>query len=178
MKTTTHRRKKSLGKDFSRKGEKAQSAAAFLEVFFAPLRLCGRNIFLSQLMATTNSTLLDYHTLNHVAAHDLVDDVHSHHHASKHRVAAVKMRLRRVCHKPLRAARVFARQRHPNHGTVVRHLIDLAADLIARPAVSIAPRIPILNHKIWHHPVDGDVAKIISLGKLNEVVYGKRGYVG
>jgi hypothetical protein len=31
---------------FSRKGAKAQSAAAFLAVFFAPLRLCGRNVFL------------------------------------------------------------------------------------------------------------------------------------
>jgi hypothetical protein len=29
---------------FSRKGAKAQSAAAFSEVFFASLRLCARNI--------------------------------------------------------------------------------------------------------------------------------------
>ena len=29
--------------DFSRKGAKTQSAAAFLRVFFAPLRLCVRN---------------------------------------------------------------------------------------------------------------------------------------
>ena len=30
---------------FSRNGAKAQSAAAFLAVFFAPLRRCGRNVF-------------------------------------------------------------------------------------------------------------------------------------
>jgi hypothetical protein len=32
-------------KDFPRKGAKMQSAAAFLRIFFATLRLCVRNIF-------------------------------------------------------------------------------------------------------------------------------------
>jgi hypothetical protein len=33
------------GTEFSRKGAKAQSAIAFARVFFAPLRLCARELF-------------------------------------------------------------------------------------------------------------------------------------
>src|SRR6185436_17171383 len=63
-------------------------------------------------------------------------------------------------------------------GTVVEHLIDLAADLVARSAVTIAPWITVLNHKIRDYAVNRDVSKIVSLGKLNEVVYGKGGRIG
>ena len=34
-----------VGEELSRKGAKAQSATAFLRVFFAPLRLCARQMF-------------------------------------------------------------------------------------------------------------------------------------
>ncbi len=85
------------------------------------------------------------------------------------------MRLRRVGHEPLRTACVLARECHSNRRAIIKHLIDLATNLVARPTVSIASRVTILNHKIWDDPVDGDVSIIISLGELNEVVYGKGG---
>src|SRR5262249_48657450 len=75
-------------------------------------------------------------------------------------------------------ARILARKCHSDCGAVVEHLIDLAADLVARSPVTIAPRITVLNHKIRDYAVNRDVAKIVSLGKLNEVVYGKGGRIG
>ena len=42
--------------DYSRKGAKAQSATAFLWVFFAPLRLCARNFFFQQRSSKRLST--------------------------------------------------------------------------------------------------------------------------
>src|SRR6202008_908473 len=88
------------------------------------------------------------------------------------------MWLRRMGYEPLRAACVFARKCHPHRGTVVEHLIDLAADLIPRSAVTIAPWITVLNHKIWDYAVNRDASKVVALGKLNEVVYGKGGRIG
>src|SRR6185503_18968077 len=41
--------------------------------------------------------LFDHDRLNHVVPHDPVNYVHSGYHSSKHRVASVEMRLRRVC---------------------------------------------------------------------------------
>src|ERR1041384_5125987 len=57
--------------DFSRKGAKAQSAIAFLNVFFAPLRLCARNTSSSHSTIPTDSTTTDARTrfaLSHTAA--------------------------------------------------------------------------------------------------------------
>src|SRR6185295_3723946 len=83
-----------------------------------------------------------------------------------------------MCDKPLRSACVLARKRHANCGSIVWHLVDLAADRVTRPAVAIAPWITVLNHEIRHDPMNGDVSKIIALGKLNEVVDGKGGRFG
>ncbi len=67
---------------------------------------------------------------------------------------------------------------HSDCRAVVKHLIDLAADLVSGSAIAIAPRVAVLNHKVWHDAVNGDVSIIISLGKLNEVVYRQWGCVG
>src|ERR1044072_5476713 len=104
--TTTYK------EDFSRNGATAQSAAALLNIFVATLRRCGKNI-----------SLLNYHRLNHVGTHDLVDYVHSCHDSPENRVTSVEVRLRRVCHKPLRPARVLARGGHPGGRAGVRHVV-------------------------------------------------------
>ncbi len=122
--------------------------------------------------------LPDGDRLNHITANDLVDHVHSRYHSSKNCIATVEMWLRRMSHEPLGAAGVLARERHSDCCTVVEQLIDFTADLVSGSAVTVAPWIAVLNHKIGHYPVNRDVSKVVSLGKLNEVVYGKGGCFG
>src|SRR5436190_1181320 len=50
---------------------------------------------------------------NRIAADDIVHHIHAANHAAKDSIAAVEVRLRRMRHKPLRAAGVFAGQGHP-----------------------------------------------------------------
>src|SRR5215210_2600937 len=87
------------------------------------------------------------------------------------------MRLRRVCDKPLRSACVLARKSHSHCCPIVKNLVDLATDLVSRSAVAVASRVTILNHKVRHDPVNGDVAKIAALGELDEIIYCQWGCV-
>src|SRR5215216_4487774 len=89
--------------------------------------------------------------LNHVATYDLIDNIHSQYNATKYRVPAVEMRLRRVCHEPLRTTSVLAGECHTDCRAIVKCLVDLAANRISRPAIAIAARVTALNHKVWHN---------------------------
>ena len=89
---------------------------------------------------------------------------------TENRVAAIEMRLRRVRYEPLRAARVFARQSHPDRGAFIRNLVDFAANLIARPAVLIAARIAGLNYKVGHDARNRLSVEVTSLRELNKVI--------
>src|SRR6185503_17594384 len=120
----------------------------------------------------------NYNRLNHVAAYDFIDNVHSPYNATKYRVSAIEMRLRRVCHEPLRTASVLAGECHADCRAIVKCLVDLATDRISRPAVAIAARVTTLNHKVWHNSMKRDVAKIPALGKLNEVINCQWGRFG
>jgi hypothetical protein len=50
----------------------------------------------------------DLRALNLVAASDSIDDLHAFNHLTEDRVAAIEMRLKRVCDEELTAAGVFA----------------------------------------------------------------------
>src|SRR2546422_8102926 len=84
------------------------------------------------------------------------------------------MRLWRMGYEPLRAARVFARQGHAHGRAVVRNFVNLAANLITRPAVGIATRITRLNHKVRYHARNRLAVKEPFARQLNEVVNRQR----
>src|SRR6266436_2269927 len=73
-------------------------------------------------------------------------------------------------YEPLRAASVFAGERHSDCGAIKGHFIDLAANLITGPAVLIAAGITGLNHKVRHDPWNSLAIKITLARQLNEVV--------
>src|SRR5207253_878113 len=92
---------------------------------------------------------------NSVAARYLVNDVHAFAHAPEDCVAAVQMRLRRVCDEPLRAACVLAGQSHADRAALVRQFVYLAANLVARAAVSVAARVAALYDKVRNDTMKG-----------------------
>ena len=116
------------------------------------------------------------HPANQIATDDPVDHIHAANHAPENCVAAIQVWLRLLRHDPLRPARVFARQRHPNRGSVVRNLIDFTTNLIARPAILIAAWIAGLNYKVGDNARNCLAVEITFFRKLNEIV-DRQGYM-
>src|SRR5262245_1714608 len=56
--------------------------------------------------------IINNNSNNPITTRNPIDNIHAANDLSKHCVAAVEMWLRRMRHEPLRAARIFARQRH------------------------------------------------------------------
>jgi hypothetical protein len=119
------------------------------------------------------------HAQNFIAAHEIIYDFHIRFvHAPENRVAAVEMRLRRMRDEPLRAARVFARQRHSDRAALVRHHIYLAANLPARTAVAVAARVAVLHHEIRHDAVNRQTVEIIRFRQFDKIINRQRRVFG
>src|SRR6185437_5273009 len=109
-----------------------------------------------------------------VAARDLIDYFHAAHDASKNRVAAVEVGLRRMRDEPLRPARVFTRQGHAHRGAFEHHFVYLTANRVARPAILVAAWVTGLHYKVRHHTRDRLAVEVTFLRQLDEVVYIQR----
>src|SRR5262249_20887481 len=88
------------------------------------------------------------------------------------------MRLRRMGHKPLRAAGFLAGKSHSDSSSIVRDFIYLATDLVSRAAVSISARVAILDNEICYYPVYCDAAEVSAFGLTDEVINVQRGFYG
>src|SRR6185369_12849937 len=84
------------------------------------------------------------------------------------------MRLWRVRHKPLRAARVFAGQGHSHRRSFERGFVYLTTNLIARPTILIAARVTGLDHKIRHNARNSLPVEKAFARKLNKIVHRQR----
>src|SRR5260370_40902180 len=114
--------------------------------------------------------LIHDHPANSIPARDSIHNVHPANDAAKDRVATIEVRLWRVRHEPLPAARVFARQGHADRGALVRHFVNLAANRISRTAIPGAPRIAALNYKVRHHAMKGYALEITLAGQSHRII--------
>ena len=86
--------------------------------------------------------------LEMVALHECVQRIEAADDASEHRVAAIEMRIGRVCHEVLASARVRARERHAERAALVAMRVELIADGIRGAAAAVAPMVAVLCHEV------------------------------
>src|SRR5687768_11739713 len=119
------------------------------------------------------------HTDDLVSAHDVIYDLHVFFvHATEDGVAAIEMRLRRVRHKPLRTACVFAGQGHADRSAIVGHHVYFAPDRPTGSAVSVAARIAVLHYEVRHDAMDFEAVEIPRASELDEIVDRQRSVFG
>jgi len=109
-----------------------------------------------------------------VSLHDLVEHVVAPGDVTAARVASVEVRLRRVGNEELRAAGVRPGERHAHGPAVVALAIDLVADDPSRPAVAVAPRIPVLDDEVRHHAVPAAPIEEAAVHEAQEIQHRER----
>src|ERR1041385_6478 len=167
----TQRKRTAKGKE-----QRGKRRAKYVSSSIAPCTLrLARNLPSCPLWL--NLPLINDNSHNVIAAGNLIHDVHAANDSSENGVTSVEMRLRRMSDEPLRAASVFAGQRHPHGGALKRHFIYLAANCVARPAILIAARVACLYDKIGHDARNRLTVEITLFRQLDEVVHVQRGIV-
>src|SRR5690606_9969470 len=112
------------------------------------------------------------HSRDRVFLHDAIDDVHSGDDASEYRIAAIEMRLWRVCNEELTAARVGPGECHAQSASLVAKQVDLIADRVAGSAAAVATWISVLDDEIRHDTMPARTGIIAALDQRDEVVDG------
>lgn len=121
--------------------------------------------------SVVTSLFMDFNPFDGVAARDSVNDFQAFGDLAEHGIPAIQMRLRRMRDEKLAAARVFARQSHPDRSANVRPRVHFAANLITRSAFAVSARITSLNDEVRDYAMKGQVVEITFARQRDEAVH-------